>query len=205
MAHDHKELGAAEYVLGTLSAESHAAFKRELSESEALRQAVANWEDRLSGLADLDPQAAPPAEPHAELHAEPHAEPQAAPPSDLWHKIDAAIEQSTRPDGESKSFSTTIRSTDGRWEELSKGIAKKPLFTDPTLGTESYLIRLAPGARFSAHAHRMTEECLMLSGEIWIGELHLKAGDYHVISGQTVHDEVYSETGGTLYVHGEIR
>jgi anti-sigma-K factor RskA len=55
------DIRAAEYVLGTLSAEERAAFEAVLATSEAARQAVAAWEQRLAPLGEEIANVAPPA------------------------------------------------------------------------------------------------------------------------------------------------
>lgn len=54
-----RDLRAAEYVLGTLSAAERAAMDLELAVDPAARAAVAAWERRLSPLADLIPEVRP--------------------------------------------------------------------------------------------------------------------------------------------------
>jgi anti-sigma-K factor RskA len=55
------DVQAAEYVLGTLSADERAAFEAVLSTSEAARRAVAAWERRLAPLGEKVTEVTPPA------------------------------------------------------------------------------------------------------------------------------------------------
>jgi anti-sigma-K factor RskA len=55
------DIQAAEYVLGTLSAEERAAFEAVLATSEAARQAVVAWEHRLAPLGEEVTNVTPPA------------------------------------------------------------------------------------------------------------------------------------------------
>ncbi len=55
------DIRAAEYVIGTLSADERAEFEALLSTSEAARQAVAAWEQRLAPLGEQVVDVAPPA------------------------------------------------------------------------------------------------------------------------------------------------
>ncbi len=69
---------------------------------------------------------------------------------------------------------------------------------------QSYLLRFAPGATISSHPHDRVEECLVVEGDISVGDLRLTAGDYHVVGPDQVH-EPRSEHGALLYIRGEIR
>jgi anti-sigma-K factor RskA len=55
------DLLAAEYALGTLSSRARARMRRAALADAAVAQAIADWERRLSGLADGVPGTAPPA------------------------------------------------------------------------------------------------------------------------------------------------
>ncbi|HZP91737.1 MAG TPA: anti-sigma factor [Burkholderiales bacterium] len=64
MRYDSDELReklAAEYVLGTLAPRARRRFRTLLRQDPRLRRAVADWEQRLSPLAEAVPQIAPPA------------------------------------------------------------------------------------------------------------------------------------------------
>ncbi len=65
------ERAAAEYVLGTLSGPERDAFARRLASDSELQEAVAQWEEKLSPLAE--------------------ASPEIAPPAGLWSKVERAI------------------------------------------------------------------------------------------------------------------
>lgn len=180
MTRDEIDILAAEFVLGTLDAEARGRVTRQLSRDPALQEAVEAWRARLG---DLEGEPAP-----------------VEPPAGLWDGIEAALDAPGR-----EPYAATIRRRDGHWERIAEGVEKKVLFVDRDQGSESYLLRLLPGARLPAHPHRMAEECMMLEGEFSIGELRLTAGDYHAISAGTVHPEIFSETGGLAYIRGELR
>jgi anti-sigma-K factor RskA len=59
-APDETDLRAAEYVLGTLSADERAAYRHERAASPALRAAERAWEARLAPLSDAVPAVVPP-------------------------------------------------------------------------------------------------------------------------------------------------
>lgn len=97
----------------------------------------------------------------------------------------------------------TIRETEG-WVNLAPGLDYKMLFLDREANTKSFLLRAAAGARLPAHTHQGTEECLVLEGEFTLGELHLKAGDFHCVDKGTEHAESFTETGVVVYLKSHI-
>ena len=96
----------------------------------------------------------------------------------------------------------TVRGDEGTWEDFGPGVEKKHLYFDPRTGLESCLLRLQPGARIAPHQHAMVEECVVLEGDLQIGRQRLRAGDYQVALPGSLHPEIWSERGGTLYVRG---
>ena len=189
MKPDDMDVLAAEYVLGTLDTETRAALRARMADDPALCRSVEAWEERLSGLS-----------------AE---ETPLEPPAGLWDRIATALDEAPQEAlGEAPDpagFAITVRANEGEWQEIFPGVHKKALFVDRKAGYEAFLLRYDPGARLPAHPHSATEECIMLEGEAWVGDLYLKAGDYHVISGGMVHPEIRSDGGGLVYVRGEIR
>ena len=180
MTKDELDLLAAEFVLGTLEPEERARVKKTLARDLALQEAIERWEKRL---ADLSPDDSP-----------------AEPPESLWNGIEAAIGESA-----GEGFSLAVRASEGEWVQHHEGIEKKSLFINREEGYEAFLLRFAPGAVLPPHPHRMTEECIVLEGEVEIGGARLSAGDYHVISAGVPHPAISSPNGGLFYVRGELR
>ncbi len=181
MTQKDKEVLAAEYVLGTLDSESRQRMENDLPRDPALRESVHAWEQRF---ARLDQGIAP-----------------VEPPPSLWAKIEAALDKP--PAG--VDFGITMRENEGEWEVLLEGVEKKLLFTDPAAGTESYLLRVAPRTRVPAHHHDRAEECLVLEGKFFIGDLRLAAGDYHLALPGSDHPDAWTESGTLVYIRGDIQ
>jgi quercetin dioxygenase-like cupin family protein len=87
---------------------------------------------------------------------------------------------------------------DEGWVELLPKAHAKLLFTDGT--AESYMIRLEPGAWAPAHEHPADEECLVLEGTLWQGDVFLKAGDFHVARPGMKHGELRTDTGALVFI-----
>lgn len=172
---------AAEYVLGTLDDPARDDFAEALMQDVNLQGLVADWENRLAGL-------------EAGLSDE-------APSPQLWNRISDVLDaEIAQPDA-----ALTIRFSGGDWKPIMDGVEKKTLLRDEEKGEESYLVKVAPGIRFPAHGHQKIEECLVVEGEFFIGDLRLSAGDFHVVPPGFEHVEAYTEFGTVVFIRGEIR
>jgi anti-sigma factor ChrR (cupin superfamily) len=94
----------------------------------------------------------------------------------------------------------TLRADEGRWLKLTEGIEMKPLHREH--GTLSYLLRLGPGMALPEHDHPENEECLVLDGDVWLGDTHAFAGDYHLAREGIPHGRIYTEGGCLLFLRG---
>jgi len=180
-----RDLLAGEYVLGTMDSEAREHFAAQLEQDASLQAAVEAWQRRLAGL---------------DAGAKP-----VDPPAGLWDRIEAALDQAPASASPTQGALLTIHAGDGDWVSLVDGVEKKVLHVDHEAGFECYLLKLAPGARLPAHQHKMVEECIMLEGESWVGDLRLTAGDFHLALPNSSHPEIYSETGSIAYIRGAIK
>lgn len=103
------------------------------------------------------------------------------------------------------SASETIRATDDRWITIGPKLRLRVLHHDRTQAQVSFLLQMAPGAVVPAHEHEMDEECIVVDGEVRIGDLTLTAGDFHLARKGHPHGVMTSAKGSTLYLRGEIR
>lgn len=94
---------------------------------------------------------------------------------------------------------TIFADADG-WREAAPGLSRKDLWSDGRLASRFY--RLEPGARQEGHAHPLPEECLMLEGELFLGDILLQAGDYQLAPAGSRHGPVSTDVGALLFVHG---
>jgi quercetin dioxygenase-like cupin family protein len=92
----------------------------------------------------------------------------------------------------------TMAAADGAWVKINPlAEVKKLCRTDDA---RCVLYRLQPGGSLPDHDHASDEECIMLQGEMCIGDLKLKAGDFHLARKGSVHRNLRSETGAMFYV-----
>ncbi|MBL8425241.1 MAG: cupin domain-containing protein [Candidatus Accumulibacter phosphatis] len=94
----------------------------------------------------------------------------------------------------------TIRASQGDWHSIAPGAEEKIVWRDGD--TVSRFIRLAPGSRLARHAHSGNEECMMITGDAFFGDLLVQAGDFHLAPAGSEHGEVSSDNGALLFVRG---
>jgi quercetin dioxygenase-like cupin family protein len=98
----------------------------------------------------------------------------------------------------------TIRAADMQWSNAGPGVEVKVLRKDQARNDQTVLIRMQPGAVVVGHRHTQEEECLVLEGEIFIGNYHLAAGDMHVASPGVIHDAIRAPHGALLMIRSEM-
>jgi len=95
---------------------------------------------------------------------------------------------------------TVFANKNDPWVEVVEGVFKKDLWSDNTW--ESRIYRMKPGARVPGHSHMLAEECMLLEGEVFLGDTLLQAGEYQLAPAGSMHGEVYSDVGATFFVRG---
>ena len=97
---------------------------------------------------------------------------------------------------------TTIQPADGQWAPFSPKVSIKVLRRD--VDTQSYLLKLEPGAVLLPHVHDYDEECMVLEGEVCIGEVLVTQGAYHLAPRGVSHAPIRSDHGALLFLRGAI-
>jgi anti-sigma factor ChrR (cupin superfamily) len=92
---------------------------------------------------------------------------------------------------------TAVRCDEG-WQPFGDAAQMKVLHDDGR--TMSWLLRLQAGARLPAHEHDGPEECLVVSGDLWLNGECFGPGDYQVAAAGSRHDDVRSDRGCLLLV-----
>jgi hypothetical protein len=98
--------------------------------------------------------------------------------------------------------SESMTAGEGEWIEIQTGVFQKDLWTDGTVASRFF--RLNAGTHMDGHYHTLDEECMMLSGDIFLGDILVQEGDYHMAPTGTEHLEIFSDTGALLYVRGAV-
>ena len=95
----------------------------------------------------------------------------------------------------------TVLAQQCNWRQLAPGVEEAPLWHHGN--TVSRFIRLAPGSCLTGHAHPSDEECMMLSGDAFFGDLLVQSGEFHLAPAGSTHQEISSDGGALLFVHGQ--
>jgi quercetin dioxygenase-like cupin family protein len=88
------------------------------------------------------------------------------------------------------------------WHEGFEGVQTLALWGTPDI--VSMLVRFAPGAEVPDHRHAVHEDCLMLEGSMFLGDILLRAGDYQLAPAGGGHFGEMSDVGGTFFFHGAV-
>lgn len=80
------------------------------------------------------------------------------------------------------------KAADLEWQATDYSGIERSLFRSNASGGRSSLVRLRKGSRFPRHTHHGTEEVLVLSGSVKIGEATLDSGDYLFTEAGEEHD-----------------
>jgi anti-sigma factor ChrR (cupin superfamily) len=161
---------ASEYVIGTLDAQERERTLARIIEDRAFAERVQGWENRLAPLA---------------LGAEAEL-----PPSAL-ERIEVRIDQS----GIELPGTLTKRAGSGDWIDAAPGLKIKELNRIVAQNRMTFMAWLQPGAEYVDHDHDQDEEIYMIEGDLIIGEVVLKAGDFHVARAGRHHPVHRTRTG----------
>ena len=98
-----------------------------------------------------------------------------------------------------------VRANDTGWGAgPAPGITARSLHRDPVTRSITALVRIAPGASYPAHAHAAPEELYLLAGELRLGDIRLRAGDYCAGDPESRHAASVSPEGCTFIVHASL-
>lgn len=94
-----------------------------------------------------------------------------------------------------------VAAEEGAWEPIDiAGIRVKRLYVDPAKDTVSLLIQMDPGTSYPSHRHAGPEHCYVISGDLQVGEISLKTGDYQVANTSSVHTVTRTVNGCTILI-----
>ncbi len=160
------------YVIGTLDGPERERARIRAVEDSGFRGLVNQWEERLAPLALAD---------------------EVAVPAGVFAAIEARINSS----GIELPGTFTKRHGDGAWTQAAPGLQIKVMHENTALGRWTFMAKLEPGAEYGDHDHDQDEEIYMIEGDLIIGGLVLKAGDFHVAKAGK-HHPVHRTKGGCI-------
>jgi quercetin dioxygenase-like cupin family protein len=106
-------------------------------------------------------------------------------------------------DLERGAMTHTVSPESGEWQKFSPRIKIKILRREADGSSMSYLLKLEPGAFLVPHKHHIDEECVVLEGQVTIGEERVGAGTYHLAPRGMIHAAIRSEHGAVLFIRGK--
>lgn len=92
----------------------------------------------------------------------------------------------------------TVHRGEGEWRALTPLVSEKALVERS--GIRACLIRMDKGGWLPPHDHPTPEECVVLEGEVWLGDVHCRAGDFHLAPAGLRHGALRTDEGCLLYV-----
>lgn len=92
----------------------------------------------------------------------------------------------------------TIHRDQGEWRRIAPRVLQKRLLEGP--GIQAFLLRMEPSSSLPPHDHPTAEECVVLEGEVWLGDVHCEAGDFHRAPRGKPHGALRTNAGCLLYV-----
>jgi quercetin dioxygenase-like cupin family protein len=95
-----------------------------------------------------------------------------------------------------------MRSREREWAPTDYPGIERSLFRNNETGGRSSVVRLKQGSRFPQHAHHGTEEVVVLSGRVTLGDVALEEGDYLFTIPGEVHD-VVAVTDAVIFVSSQ--
>ena len=94
------------------------------------------------------------------------------------------------------------KSTDREWKATDYAGIERSLFRNNETGGRSSVVRLTKGSRFPRHAHHGTEEVLVLSGTVTLGDARMEEGDY-LFTGPGEEHDVVAVTDAVIFVSSQ--
>lgn len=94
---------------------------------------------------------------------------------------------------------------EGAWEPTGvEGIEVRSLFVDPANNRMTALFRMAPGTSYIPHRHDGVEECYVVEGDLRVGDVVMRAGDYQHAAEGSIHGEQSTENGCVLLISSSM-
>lgn len=126
----------------------------------------------------------------------------AAAEADAPPALRARVLERVRDAQRAPDHTLTIHADEGRWKPVLPGIHMKMLHHDPT--GRSFLLRLDPGAVLPGHLHDGDEECLVLSGDLYLGDFRVGAGGYHLARTGSRHGDIHAPDGALIFLRSNV-
>jgi anti-sigma factor ChrR (cupin superfamily) len=186
MISEHQQELASLYALGALSPEEHQAFEAVLSGDPELQALARDLQSTIAVAANSTPPVAPP--PGLKDKVLRRVE-----------ELEAAKKARPAPAASCLGLNFAFAAGESGWKQLPiPGASIKLLSLERDRGYAVLMGKLEPGTRYPAHLNAGPEDFYILTGDLFIGDRKLVAGDFHHADAGSQHDENYSVEGCTL-------
>jgi hypothetical protein len=108
-----------------------------------------------------------------------------------------------RDNGDEPSPAGTSRARQAQWENFAPGIQRRLLWEAGEAA--SYIVRARVGAAVPAHSHHLDEECLMIEGEIFVGDILLREREFQLAPARLHHGLVQAASDCVVYLRGDAQ
>jgi len=190
---------AALYVVGSLEGEEARRYRVHLQGCDACRVEVDSLTPTAARLTHAAPTMAPPPELWQRVlerirAPETHRPSSAQRPLQVWKEW--TTPSSARGDG-----THYVPGTTEAFEPIGiDGIVVRRLAVDRAKDQVTMLVRMAAGASFPAHRHGGAEECFVLEGDLRVGDLHMRGGDFQRAEEGSFHPVQKTDGGCVLLI-----
>lgn len=99
------------------------------------------------------------------------------------------------------AFVTVGPGGDG-WQPMGPGVQMKVLHDHGD--AQSFMLRMAPGSSVPRHGHASEELCVVLEGNVRLGNIEAGPGTYHLALAGSEHGEISTVTGCLLYLRADL-
>ncbi len=186
---------AALYAAGALTPDVAAAFEALLTCNEAARAAYAELQPAVETLLDSVEPVMPDPASRTRLLARLDQEAASAGrrTAQVWRDWDA-----DQPLGDELHIT---RASEADWEETGvPGVRVRKLFVDRERNQFTAMVQMDPGTSYPRHIHDAPEECLVLHGDLHVGDTVMRAGDYQRAPAHSHHGVQSTEGGCRLLI-----
>lgn len=114
----------------------------------------------------------------------------------------ARVLQRARDAQRAPEHTLTVHADEGQWKRILPGVHMKMLHHDRS--GRSFLLRLDPGAILPAHPHDGDEECLVISGDLFVGDFRVGAGGYHLAKSGSQHGDIHAPDGALIFLRSNV-
>jgi quercetin dioxygenase-like cupin family protein len=172
--------------------------EQSLDADPLLRAEFAEFTRAIEGLASAVAPIDPPASVRERLLERIESDPRPAP------SINPQVWRQWTSNRENRDL-LIVRGNDGAWEDTGvAGVRVRRLLVDESRNQFTALVRMAAGTSYPRHVHNGPEECLVLEGDIRMGDAVLHAGDYQYAPPDTLHGVQSTEKGCLLLITSSL-